>query len=386
MARAMERTLLKEVGRGRIGCICDLISEGVNVNCVNMEGKTALHLATELENEEFVNILIAAGANINKLTKQEESALDIALSRHNLKIVKILLEGGADINNSNEVGTTSLHLASFSNDVNLLKFLISHGANVNVQDGGGSTALHCALVENQGGSHLKIFETLLSNGADPNLKNSDGLTPLQLLVATDCSVEIIELFYKYKADFNAKNEQDATVLHSALTYEATEMVKQYQRFLNPDLPGLNNQPTADYKLRFKQSVKIIKCLVNNGADPTAKLFGQSPILLTVNTFIKFGKTFEHYKEDEVELISFLLKHTDVNAIHSDINKILSDTAVKPLEHVWKTILQHIAELKTQNLSVCQSLLKTISSNNDYKNYFTSYTEEFLNKNKFLTMS
>lgn len=68
-----------------------------------------------------------------------------------------------------------LHYAANSR-ADIIQLLIDQGADVNVRDGKGKTPLHCAAVT----ANLECMRTLLENGADANLMDGDGNTPLML--------------------------------------------------------------------------------------------------------------------------------------------------------------------------------------------------------------
>jgi len=52
--------------------------------------------------------------------------------------------------------------------------LLEHGANLNVQDNDGRTPLHYA-VEN---CHVDVARVLFDHGADPTIRDNEGMTPL----------------------------------------------------------------------------------------------------------------------------------------------------------------------------------------------------------------
>ena len=55
--------------------------------------------------------------------------------------------------------------------------MLEYGPNANVQDRSGRTALHWAAWD---GVDQDIVRQLLAHGADPNLANQFGVTPLSL--------------------------------------------------------------------------------------------------------------------------------------------------------------------------------------------------------------
>ena len=58
----------------------------------------------------------------------------------------------------------------------VLHLLIQKGAKVNAKSHHGTTALHLAAAKNDG----KIINLLMNHGANPNISNSDSLTPIWL--------------------------------------------------------------------------------------------------------------------------------------------------------------------------------------------------------------
>ena len=56
------------------------------------------------------------------------------------------------------------------------EILINNHASVNIQDNFGNTALHYAF-ENE---EFELAEYLIKNGADENLVNEDGQTPVMM--------------------------------------------------------------------------------------------------------------------------------------------------------------------------------------------------------------
>uniref|UniRef100_A0ABD2VSG7 Uncharacterized protein n=1 Tax=Trichogramma kaykai TaxID=54128 RepID=A0ABD2VSG7_9HYME len=90
---------------------------------------------------------------------------------------------------------------------------------VNAQDKLGNTPLYLSLKS----SHVQTF-LLLMNGADPNLANAEGTTPLHIICQQYHNNDLAELFF-YLNDVNQQTVQiktqdklGDTPLHLALCY------------------------------------------------------------------------------------------------------------------------------------------------------------------------
>lgn len=92
-----------------------------------------------------------------------------------MEIIKYLIANGSNINNNSNVKKiTPIHLAAMNPSeitIEPLTFLIQYGANINVQDEDGNTPLFWAY----GAGDKQIVSLLKEAGADENIKNHKGL-------------------------------------------------------------------------------------------------------------------------------------------------------------------------------------------------------------------
>lgn len=113
-----------------------------------------------------------------------------------------LLELGADIHvRSRNKGKSALHCAAKAGFLKVIKLLIEKGANIDATDYKGETPLFEAIRSTiKKRENLRAaLETLLTHGANPNIKNSQGITPLQVAqqmgrTDVDKFVSILEKF------------------------------------------------------------------------------------------------------------------------------------------------------------------------------------------------
>lgn len=94
------------------------------------------------------------------------------------------LQGTKFVNNPDSEGMGLIHWAADRGNVKLLQCLVGDlKADVNLKDQEGQTALHYAA----SCGHVEIVRFLLDHGADPNLKDGDGMLPID--VASDREIE-----------------------------------------------------------------------------------------------------------------------------------------------------------------------------------------------------
>ena len=103
------------------------------------------------------------------------------------KDVEDLLSQGANVNAQLFEGSTALHMACSVLNLDVVRTLVLMGADVNVADGQGNTPLHeivrygDGVLKEQQEAVSAITMSLIEKGADVNAKNNEGKTPLGLV-------------------------------------------------------------------------------------------------------------------------------------------------------------------------------------------------------------
>ena len=117
--------------------------------------------------------------------------------------IRRLLALGADIDVRNYKGKTGLHCAAKAGFLSVIDLLIEKGATIDAPDNNGETALFEAIRSTikDGEKQRAAIEALLVKGADPNLKNGKGQTPLQIArrMRRPDAGKIVELLRRYDA-------------------------------------------------------------------------------------------------------------------------------------------------------------------------------------------
>ena len=141
---------------------------------------SALHLA---KSAEAINLLLDKGADINAIDNEGNTALHIAVKQNKIELAKVLIRNGANIESKTETGFISIHLATRNGNWEIVKLLIANGCDVNAVDGDESTALHyCELFfcedKREKMVFIKIAELLLASGANLHVRDAINRTPL----------------------------------------------------------------------------------------------------------------------------------------------------------------------------------------------------------------
>jgi ankyrin repeat protein len=155
-----------------------LLNQGANIEQTGEYG-TALHDAADAGHLEMVKLLLAKGANVNSQANNwKRSPLDMAAtSRDQSKeCVEVLLSHKANVKLTDSLGRTPLHRV---NDQEVARLLLRAGIDINARDQNGSTWLHWAASSRVMYS-LSMVEFMLSNGANPKLKDNSGKTAAQI--------------------------------------------------------------------------------------------------------------------------------------------------------------------------------------------------------------
>jgi ankyrin repeat protein len=126
--------------------------------------------------------LVAAGADPNALDYQRYDIVTIAAVADDLPTLQLALElGGRAGNVTSPYDGTALIAAAHLGHADVVATLVAAGAPLDHVNNLGWTALIESIVLGDGGPrHLRTLEILLAAGADPNLADGHGSTPLTL--------------------------------------------------------------------------------------------------------------------------------------------------------------------------------------------------------------
>ncbi len=166
-----------------------LIKHGADIEARNIYGMTPFRKAVEFHNMTVARVLVSAGCDINAAcTMQGSSPLHAAIQIGDSEFVHWLIKIGGEVNARDKHSKTPLMCCvEQRRDPHqvflMMQYLLEAGCLLNCQDVHSNTALLLAL-SNPVGIRKRHIELLIAAGADANLCNVDGLTPLWQAVYT----------------------------------------------------------------------------------------------------------------------------------------------------------------------------------------------------------
>jgi ankyrin repeat protein len=167
---------------GDAAAIDRLAASGADLAARDSGGRTALHVAGHLGRHDAARALLRRGADPNALDNRRYDLVTIAAVRDDAAMIALALAAGADRRAvTSPYDGTALIAAAHLGHVEPVRALIAAGAPLDHVNNLGWTALIEAIVLGDGGPrHRAIVDLLIAAGADPNLADRAGATPLSL--------------------------------------------------------------------------------------------------------------------------------------------------------------------------------------------------------------
>ena len=316
--------LMYAVQNANIECVKTLIANGADINFVRDSTRRSRRfrfLVTEMITDmvsplidsinllhpkshhssdvmmDIVDVLLESGADVNKPCDHERTPVMYAAVVGNTNCVQKLIQNGARLNTADEFGRTIWSLAAFTGNVNMLKCLLEYnGIDKNSIDAKGCSVLYWAVIS----GNIEAIRYLLHLGAtattyvpqecmEPctacrtNLAfhyvNEEELDtdPYMLAVCAN-QPEVLEVLEEYGCQLYKSLE----VLSYAVSMNSKDVVDYL--LCNHKYP-LNSEYSEkgfwgrsfprDHQTLLKvackkSSVKVIKLLLEHGADPNTK--------------------------------------------------------------------------------------------------------------------
>ena len=254
--------------------------------------------------------LIAAGADVNRQDRTQQSAYLIATSEGYLELLQLTLANGADVHSTDSYNGTGLIRAADRGHVEIVRELLKTPIRIDHVNRLGWTALLEAVILGNGGPrHTETVRLLVAAGANVNLADRQGVTPLAHARSRgfDSMAAILE-----QAGGRARRSEGAIDARDALgrtalmraTYagDAAAVRKLLEAGADVDLrDSMLNNPFL--YAGAEGMLEIVRLTAEAGADPRiTNRYGGTALIPAA-------------ERGHVEVVTYLLEHTKVDVNH-----------------------------------------------------------------------
>jgi ankyrin repeat protein len=213
---------------GALATVQRLLELGFAVDTRDDQGATALLRACGAGHRECAAHLLEAGADPSMAARSGVTPLAAAVAARREALVELLLQRGIAVDQRLPNDATALMVAAAMGYPEILERLLDAGADVNAVDASARSALHAAaqfgFEHNDSLRARRLFDGLLKRGADINLADSEGKTPLLLLLGaqlrpgSECDATHIGALVPLLLDAGARaghaDQRGVTALHA----------------------------------------------------------------------------------------------------------------------------------------------------------------------------
>jgi ankyrin repeat protein len=164
---------------GDLARVGALINAGAIVDEKNNAGETALLLAVKHDHTAIAKSLMAAGASINARAKNKDTPWLLAGASGRTEILREMIPLGPDLSIRNRYGGNALIPACERGHVETIRLLLTTAIDVDhVNNLGWTCLLEIVILGDGGPRHVEAARLVLDAGANPNLADKDGVSPL----------------------------------------------------------------------------------------------------------------------------------------------------------------------------------------------------------------
>ncbi|XP_074477139.1 uveal autoantigen with coiled-coil domains and ankyrin repeats protein [Sebastes fasciatus] len=220
--------LMKAVERSEADKVAAVLSKkGIIPTKLDVEGRSAFHLAATRGHLECLNIILGHSVDVTATDATGKNPLHLASRNGHSQCVQKLLQHNSPVGNVDLQGRTALHDAVMAGCSSSVKLLSDSGASVNATDFDGRTPLVLATQM----CHPRICQLLLERGADITTRDKQNKTAMILGCEYGCK-DAVEVLLKSGADVKAVDSLGHDAFHYARLSKNLELVSMVKSYLD----------------------------------------------------------------------------------------------------------------------------------------------------------
>jgi ankyrin repeat protein len=365
-----------------------LLNKGANIDIKNRNGETLLWSEFKKPWEKFntkkIYFLLDNGANADLTSKDGEYLIFYIIEiidTYDWKIRELdlakIIEKIKELDVKNENGDAALHILTkekinhdYKTKLQIFKLLIENGANVNITNDEGKTPLLLSIGRRE--FQLEKVQILIKNGADVNHKDNSGISALARAFEEKI-LEIVKLLLKSGANINENDKSGVPLIfhyfdwtirgYKPLSFQwlfdnvkGIDLNKKNKEGFailhkllsyNADKPGAGMTSVDLFKKYFnKANLDEIKLFVDNGADIKIRDMNErTPLMYAV-------------KNLSIEFVKYLVSEgADINAIDSKGWTVLNYAIFGINKDIVKYILDKGAKEKIKDKYIYSTAIR-----------------------------
>lgn len=282
---AGENALLKLVRAGVRETVPQLLAAGADPDAESRRDITRpLVLAVRRGDPELVRWLLEAGADPEVKTISGDNLGTIAAEAGHVEVFRLLVEAGLSLK---EGRSTSLHRAATDGDLDRLERLLDAGADPDILDDGGGTPLLAVAAHRQQDPPEAEAETavqaarlLIRHGANVSFRSGDGRSALVVAASRPERLAFCRLLLASGADANARDGDDGrtALIHAARAGETALVRLLLESGADPNAAseGMNRTHPLVEALRGGH-IDVVRMLIAAGSwvPPPARFWGDA---------------------------------------------------------------------------------------------------------------
>jgi len=242
-------------------------------------------------------------------------------------------------------------------DIYYLEQLLDSGFDINELDETGNHLLHLSASRKYRSGGTRFHELLIERGADINLVNKAGLSPLDIAILNG-NTEVTELLIE-------KGAQSYS-LHAAIHQGDVERVKQ----LLKDGADINKLDMREWQTPLMYAVsaenpEMVRFLISNGADVNhINPRGSTPLTQTaflgdiemVKLLLEHGADIHYMRDDGYSVLTTAIQSRNLDIVKFFVNKGFDVNGKKDSRYAPLAVALHLNTMDSDDYAIARYLI------------------------------